>query len=363
MFKKTFVFFGIFLLTLVICSAVIKNNTKFPLPTPTELRNQSLEYEASVFSRQRIKREARQVTIGKDLRYSINSAGYRGKEIENPKRRLRLAIYGGSSVYDPVSRESWPERLEKKLLESGFDIEVINAGIPGASSAEITARFMSEAFFIQPDVVLMYETWNDIRFFNPEAPGLRDLPSFREEINYYVNAHNKLDSFLSENFYLYLMLRYLILDLVSDGQPRAKTYGDDRAFSAEINADFKRQVALNYAAFTNMARSAGAIPILATQAMLPTEKTSSEEKMKIDFLFVKLNLGQVLRAKHLIQAEIRSVARREKTDFIDAAADISGQPLFFDHVHFHNEGSEKFSAYMTSKLIPILSRVQAKKRR
>lgn len=347
----------VFLLFLAMLDPVVLALTEEPLLTPSQIRSESLEYEPSAFSRQRIKREKRLIHKDEGLWIHVNSYGYRGAEIEEPKKKFRLVIYGGSTVFDPLVAVSWPEQLQKELEAKGLNVEVVNAGIPGASSAEITARFLSEVEYLKPDAALFYEAWNDIRFFNKEASQLPFIASFQEQKNVYIYPVNKVDEFLSEHSYLYLLARYKFLEiyLAEDNknaiEKRRANYGNDELYKAEINEDFKKQVRINYEAFVQIAKSAGVTPILSTQAMLPVEYLKEEDRKKINYRFVELNFEGILKSSKLIQNEIRQVAKSKNVLLIDVDKELSGKTgLFYDHVHFNAKGSEDFAHYMGTQL-------------
>lgn len=356
MLKKSSVIF-IFILAIIILDPIARRLDPNPALTPEQLRKESLEYEASVFSRLRIKREKKEIYKSDQTSYKINSYGYRGSEFEMPKKKWRLIVYGGSSVFDPLVSVSWPEQLQTELRSRGLDVEIINAGIPGASSAEISTRFFSEALLLQPNAVLFYETWNDIRFFNKEADGLSYLPVFQEQKNYYIYPQNRLDGFLAENSYIYLLARYAGLDFVfpeadkNKVDPRVAFYGDDRAYTDDINESYAKQVRINYDVFLQVANGSNIMPILATQAMLPIEGLQEENRHKIDYSFVKINFSGIVKTARLIENEIREVAKNKKVKLVDAAKDFSGNPtMFYDHVHFNKTGSQQFAVYMADQL-------------
>ena len=64
------------------------------------------------------------------------------------------------------------------LLRGAFEktpLKSINAGIPGHSSAESVGRLFAEGHAFSPDFVLLYNTWNDLKFFQLEETHLRLL--------------------------------------------------------------------------------------------------------------------------------------------------------------------------------------------
>jgi hypothetical protein len=102
------------------------------------------------------------------FRVTINSRGFRGKEINphKPPGVLRVVTLGASSTFGYYSRDhqTYPRQMEDILnRECGRpeSIEVINLGIPHLNSREIVTLFHGEAIPLDPDVVTYYEGIND----------------------------------------------------------------------------------------------------------------------------------------------------------------------------------------------------------
>lgn len=102
------------------------------------------------------------------FRVSINSHGFRGREIDQVKKPgvTRIITLGSSSTFGYYDRdnETYPYYLEQELnkhAEITGRFEVINLGIPHLRSEEILALFQAEAIPLHPDVVTFYEGVND----------------------------------------------------------------------------------------------------------------------------------------------------------------------------------------------------------
>jgi lysophospholipase L1-like esterase len=102
---------------------------------------------------------------------TINALGYRGGEIERrkPVGVRRIVALGGSTTFGVYvdDRDTWPSRLQKTL---GGDFEVINAGVPGFTSAENLIQLSLLAVHLKPDFVVLFQGLNDLR--NANTPGL-----------------------------------------------------------------------------------------------------------------------------------------------------------------------------------------------
>src|SRR5262249_24082043 len=115
--------------------------------------------------------------------FHINNIGYRGPTftVRKPKGVIRIVTIGGSSVFDQNIKDSstydgrdWPHLVEHFLKNEGYNnIEAINAGIPGQTTFDSLGRLYSQLWIYEPDYVLLYCAWNDIKYFvdlTPEKP-------------------------------------------------------------------------------------------------------------------------------------------------------------------------------------------------
>lgn len=96
-----------------------------------------------------------------------NSAGYRGEEIVLPKPagEFRIVCLGGSTTYDEAIedyRNAYPALLEKELRARGLSVTVVNAGFPGWSSRETLLNIALRVRYIEPDLLVLYDGFNDL---------------------------------------------------------------------------------------------------------------------------------------------------------------------------------------------------------
>lgn len=96
----------------------------------------------------------------KEKNFSVNSLGFRGKEIsKNTKDKKRIIIIGGSSAFGTglnSDKETCACQLEQIL-----NVEVINAGVIGyLSNQELIYLFM-ELVDLKPDLVIALNGFND----------------------------------------------------------------------------------------------------------------------------------------------------------------------------------------------------------
>ena len=109
----------------------------------------------------------KEMAIKKSEDIHVNEFGFRGPEIimEKPANTYRIFTIGGSSMYsvDSLNDETISYHLQKKFnqYDLGVKIEVINAGVPGAWSGTETAMIKDKLVEFAPDLLLVYDGWND----------------------------------------------------------------------------------------------------------------------------------------------------------------------------------------------------------
>jgi lysophospholipase L1-like esterase len=118
------------------------------------------------------------VETGGRIPVRINSAGFRGAEFEpqKPPGMVRILTLGASSTfgYYDADDETYPFYLEELLNQrcaGARRFEVINFGIPHATSKSILALFLAEGVPLDPDVVTFYEGRNDSVAWTPGGRG------------------------------------------------------------------------------------------------------------------------------------------------------------------------------------------------
>jgi lysophospholipase L1-like esterase len=333
--------------------------------SPDIYRQQSLHYEPALFARHifQAKVHSAQNAFGnkKGLHWDINDKGYRGPNFEEikPKNTIRIIVYGGSAVFDTRTDKysDWPRLVEKNLREAGFtQIEVINAGIPGHTAVESVGRLFTEGFRFSPDYVLLYNAWNDMKYFNAPQSFLRTVKPLLHQFDYRIHNINWLDRWLCNTSHLYNILRRVYF--------KKKTkIGREGIISSEARQDSEsilqplqfRQYQLAVEMFVDLARNIGALPILITQARMVHPDNTDEQRKRIDYHHVGLDHDGILKTFSRQDAIIKDVGIRKKVTVFDASQEFSSKDwAFFDHVHFEPEGSQAMGQFISSKIQEVL---------
>ena len=336
--------------------------------TPEVLRKRSLQYEPVIFARHAFKQEARMINDPTDkkkgeLVWEINEKGYRGPNFEEkkPDGMTRIIIYGGSATFDTLSTrgEDWPHRVQEKLRKSGFsNLEVINAGVIGHTSLESVGRLFTEGYIFEPDYVLLYNAWNDIKYLKSPKTVLRTLRPSLQGFDPRIQYRNVIDRWLCEWSQLYTVLRRVYYQAkLKIGKEGLREAGDTQSPITTLNPNGFRQYQLAMKMFVDLARNIGAEPILMTQARLVhgSNALTPEKQKRIDYHHVGLSHEALLETFDRLDGIVRKVAAEKGVMLIDASAHLSGKVWAFDdHVHVVPKGSEALAQFVADHLENIL---------
>ncbi len=338
--------------------------------TPDTIREHSLQYIPTVYARHVL---AASQTIEHDKAWGlrteaertdgvvrINEIGLRGRSFPRtkPNGMRRVLVLGGSAVFDlkaPQGRD-WPRQLENRLHAMDLtDLEIINAGIPGHASADSLGRLYTSLWTLEPDVILLYNAWNDIKSFrelSAERPLLSLIEPFDPRANPFQNYRGVLDRWLARS-QLYIKLRNLyFLRKQRLGLEGALPFDDvvDTYSSLAI-----RQYRLNLELFVDASRNLGAMPVLMTQASLVSSARTDEDRERIGYAYHGLTHDALERALDECNETVLAVARAKGTAAIDVAAALAGRPeLFVDHIHTTTTGSDELARTVAASLETIL---------
>ena len=342
--------------------------------TPEVVRNRSVQYDSAVFARHVFKQEARTIehTSGskKGVECKINEKGYRGQnfKMEKPEGIIRIIVYGGSAAFDMMVSEGkdWPHLVQENLRELGLaNVEVINAGIMGHTALEAVGKLFAEGFAFNPDYVLIYNAWNDIKYLSSQKTVLRTLKPDVGHFDPRINYRNMLDRWLCEGSQLYTVLRRIYykktLKIAKEGLIKEE---EEHLSISELNHLGFRQYQLAIEMFVDLARNFGAKPILMTQARLVDSANSSAQRERIDYHHVGLTHAALVDTFDRLDSIVRNVAVEKNAVLIDASAHLSGKAwAFYDHVHLDlgGKGSEALAQFIADRLQDVWSEEESMK--
>lgn len=114
--------------------------------------------------------------------FTINSRGYRGPELRDPRPARRVVLIGGSAAFGTgvdADADTLAAHLEKALAPA----EVVNAAVIGWVTAQELALLRSELLDLAPDTVVALDGVNDLRGYRVLRDGLVNTTTFAQVEN------------------------------------------------------------------------------------------------------------------------------------------------------------------------------------
>lgn len=282
----------------------------------------------------------------------VNRYGFRGKDSPLEKRAgtCRVVVVGGSAAFDLWKRdgETWSDQLQERLARSlPCSVEVLNTGTPGYSTWQAVRLVESRLLRWQPDLVLVYELYNDsITFRHGDRQKIIDgwkLNGRANAIGWAAHPDPLLDG-LSKVFPR--AIDFLRMRLVKVASERRLTENARFWWDPSLSGQVQPQALAFYEEnLTRMAHSliaSGNIPLgIITQATLIRESNTDEERRQIHYVYRGLDHAQLWAAYQAAWEINRKVARSEPNVFlIEAQRRVPATLAFFhDEVHLNPEGS------------------------
>ena len=132
------------------------------------------------------------------------------------------------------------------------------------------------------------------------------------------------------------------------------------SYSSTLSDSALRQYKLNIETFVDVAKNAGATPVLITEAHLATRNSADGDKKRISYEMVLLTHDALCDAYDAADRILREVSNEKGVPLIDASSVLSGKSEFFsDHVHLTERGSTALADVISTSMAPLLSKPAA----
>jgi lysophospholipase L1-like esterase len=271
---------------------------------------------------------------------SINTMGFRGPEIERVKKAncVRIVCLGGSTTFSARAGNAttYPRLLETKLdaTYSPVEIEIINAGVGGYTSAESLVNFQLRVLDLKPDLVIVYHGINDI---HP-----RVVPGFATDYSHYRKPsqppQRTVSDAVAEWSTLYACLRYRFLVDHRNNLIRMTTKVpyylvpldiQAKSFATTTPDTFRR----NIKTIVQLAKANGVRVVLSTF----TYSRSLHDRM-----YTAYHSGSYYRGYQQHNAVMTEICRKEGLLNVDLASRFPNddESLFSGPVHLNSRGTE-----------------------
>ena len=329
------------------------------VPTLSRQRSRSIKYAHDGMTATRL--IPQEIVRDDGERIEINQRGFRGKEINAVKEPsiLRIVIAGGSQVFD-YQGGGWPGLVGSELERRGYDVEVINVGVPGHNSVDSLAKLIGDVWTLSPDIVFVCHTWNDIKFFSrltPQSP-YRELPppeSVTWEKDWRLFPEG-LDRWLTVSS-IYRLCRVTLIELMFSEEGRLTQTTQHEALSSESLG--VRQFALNLRLIHALTQQIGAEMVVAKQAYLESGVGTSGKRVE---QYAQRNLLMTLAQRDKCYQLCNEVIDRlagDGVEVVDMHAALGSKPeYFYDGIHFSPAGSQAVSLVVADVLEDNLQRLR-----
>lgn len=303
------------------------------------------------------------------VNFTVNSRGFRGNEFtaRSKQGKLRIFCSGGSTTAGQSvgDTDTWPAALEKSLVGTGVNAEVINAGVFGWASHQEAARIQNEIVHYEPDVILLHQGWNDEFHYSSLAAGQAWHPRLmrgrRETSEFYFNKSSifSSDLLLSQ----YLAVRHFRRRWVYD---RYLSFSNDRRW--RVLQD-KRYIVAWGQAIVDIARAANAVnalvytidyPGLVDIRDTPQDRDLYVNKSRLTHAYANYQAISKRRISHTL-ADLSSLVPclNITPDFAQLAGGDRLR-LFFDEIHYSEQGSAEVGRQTSAHLLksePFIARI------
>jgi len=286
---------------------------------------------------------------------------------EKPANEIRIAFIGASTTANlnlPYAK-NWPGHLGRRLQKKfpGKRVRIINAAVPGYDTAESLGNLALRVMPFDPDVVIIYHLYNDLKVINrqkgfqPDYAHVHDRP-----LGYHEKPHWMLRFLNNSMFYVRTRAKYREMIKNRAAARLVEQPANDSSGSARSSAipglamDTFRQ---HMVSLVSIAQGEGTQVILSSFATLhdpgfdwsavdrmesllsPLQKT---ELVSLTHFTPGLTLEGIFAGVRKYNEVLKQIARSYHTGWVDNARLIPHEDAcFIDRVHFSEDGARRMA--------------------
>ncbi len=297
--------------------------------------------------------------------FQTNSLGFRSPEfaLRKPPGTYRIVVVGGSAaLWGSDNAHTFANMLMKMFNPGGGRgrrYEVIDAGVPGFTSTQELFLVQAEVISWDPDMVVVYDGFNDMFFGS--------MPTYRPN---WVPRDEELTQFLKRPVWMEdpVERNIFILHLYRDWRRRRERarmtppeFATDSPaglrFSYKPHLEAVRVYRANLRSLVAMLKDRGVTPVLVYQPTL-FDKTPWSPEERADFARVVPRYAESMRTLLPLGAQaVKAVARTEHVTSADFTRIFDGIPgsTFEGQVHQSDMGNRIIARRLFDILRPILA--------
>ena len=290
---------------------------------------------------------------GRYQRWSLNSFGFRGPEIEYAPSKTRLMVLGASETFGLYESEGqeYPSNLQRELARAGLDVEVINASVAGMALPSMIKYWDSWASRFRPQFVLLYPSPQFYLDTEPPRAGTGS-PEPRPPSGMSSRFLARLKDQAKTSPLLRSVRTWWVV------HRRTRTWDRTYFFSSEPALDRLDQFEGDLAELATRVAHTGAVPVLVTHAFKMPRELSRADRAELEYyrVFFPRALAEAFCPfEDAARTRMMELASRRGWPLIDAARPLSGRrELFADPVHFNDDGSGAMGRLLAGALVRLL---------
>jgi lysophospholipase L1-like esterase len=265
---------------------------------------------------------------------NTNSYGYRGEELAVSNDTFVIAALGGSTTWGAqVSNDSmtYPSQLERMLDEQNPDqnFEVINAGVPGYTTAENIGNLHYRILNHDPDMVLLYNAYNDLKVNHGGCNGDYNCWRQKNEVERPLWSYSRFFTEIVERF----------------SQQKVKRHNN-------ITEEGLKSYRKNLKSLYGVSEKNDATLVVSTQSHSVTpENIQSDRVSNVLETQPHLTYKGFRRGMRIYNREISNFAKKRKNVLLVNNSDIpSNFEYHADRIHFTDKGSKEQASNFAEKI-------------
>jgi hypothetical protein len=303
---------------------------------------------------------------------NINSYGFRGDEISN-ENKYTIIFLGGSTVFGIVTssdKTTIPAFLEKKLKEENLDVQVINAGIPKATSVDELYLLETDLLKYKPNLVIMYDGWNDIGERNKIKLNI-DYEQYKKNSyfeNYEDISKNEFQNstktksgtgilkfFSKIDYKTGIGMTYFIRDnlILNFNVLKNEYYVPEKNFDSNL-VQIEIKLKNNWDKVCNMGEQNSFQTVNILQPSLGTGSRNLSNEEIIRMSLVNYNNDNLDYLQKFDIGKMENSECHNIIDLRDIFDEINDKTVYFDVVHVSDFGNKIISEKIYEKILPIV---------
>lgn len=306
-----------------------------------------------------------------------NNLGYRQKNnVEQLKdsSTLRILVLGGSTTYGQgveAPEDAWPSIIHEWLnaKSSNYKVEIVNGGMPWATSAELLNHYIFRDRYLEPDIVILHTGGNDggpLKFsgYSPEYTHWRTIKaggknSLRPGEKGLIEASNFIKLFYSIWF---SRIGYAIPRAYIHTNSSAKLSKEEALINVTNNEPlgFSRNLSL----LLRNIKQDGAIPLYFHFYAPGKEMFSEKGKSALKEANRIVNFTEFFEVNKIALNKIENAARlitnENDVEFVQIENGAIPVEYFVDQCHLNRLGQEYKANFIIKYIVPYIEKLTIK---